>query len=240
MKHSTFRKSSLISSVALLLVAIVALSGATFAWFSTNNTAQAGTVEMTATSASGLFIVEDTDLANVTAPTDGWSSKITWTDDVENMPAVSGTLNGTTSFFKTSTDNADGSWNGTDEIQSAVANTDYIVKKIWVKADTTEEVTLSITPTVGGTTKGYERVAIVDGDGNATIMDNAGETYDAFKDQTGAEESVEAKAYGAVTVTDTFDTAKVYYVYCWFEGQDAQCKNVNSGANMTVDLAFAI
>ena len=62
----TFRKSSLISSIALLLVAIVALSGATFAWFSTNNTATAGQLDMTATAASGLFIVES-DLATVTA-----------------------------------------------------------------------------------------------------------------------------------------------------------------------------
>lgn len=235
----TFRKSSLISSVALLLVAIVALSGATFAWFSTNNTATAGTLDMTATSASGLFIVES-DLDVVTAPTEGWSSSITWTDVAENLPAVSGTLNNTTSFFKTSTDNADGTWNGEDAISAAVVGTDYIAKKIWVKADTTEQVTLTITPTVAGTTKGYERVAIVDAAGNATIMDNAGEVYDAFINQDGDTESVEATAYGAVTVTGTFDTAKAYTVYCWFEGQDDQCKNVNSGANFTLDLAFAI
>lgn len=235
----TFRKSSLISSIALLLVAIVALSGATFAWFSTNNTATAGKLDMTATSASGLFIVES-DLATVTAPTDGWSSKIEWTDVAEALPAVSGTLNGTTSFFKTSTDNADGTWNGEDEIQAAVVGTDYIAKKIWVKADTTEEVTLTITPTVAGTTKGYERVAIVDENGNATIMDNSGAVYKAFADQAGTEEDVTPVNYGAVTFTGTFDTAKAYTVYCWFEGQDAQCKNVNSAANFTLDLAFAI
>lgn len=234
----TFRKSSLITSVALLLVAIVALGGATFAWFSQNKNATAGKLDMTATSASGLYIVES-DLATVTAPTDGWSSTITWTDVATSLPAVSGTLNGTTSFFKTSTDKADGTWNGA-EISAAEVGTDYIAKKIWVKADTTDEVTLTITPTIGGTTKGYERIAIVDDAGNAVIMDNAGEVYDAFKNQTGDVESVEATTYGAVTFTGTFDTAKSYTVFCWFEGQDAQCKNVNASANFTLDLAFAI
>ena len=233
----TFRKSSLISSIALLLVAIVALSGATFAWFSTNNTAQAGSLDLTAQAASGLFIVESETTA-VTAPVDGWSSKITWDDVATSLPAVSG-IPGTTSFFKTSTDNADGTWNGEDDIQAAVDG-DVIVKKIWVKADTTETVDLKITVNVTGTTKGYERVAIVDEEGNATIMDNSGAVYKAFVDQDGNTDDVTPDTYGDIVYTGTYDTAKAFTVYCWFEGQDAQCKNVNAQANFNVDLAFAI
>lgn len=240
MKRSTFRKSSLISSVALLLVAIVALSGATFAWFSTNNTASAGKLEMTATSASGLYIVDDTNLASVDAPATGWSSKITWTDSLASKPAVSGDASSTTAFFKTSTDNADGSWNGTDAIEAAVANTDFIVKKIWVKADSTDPQTLTITPTVGGDNKGYERVAIVV-DGNVTIMDNAGVKYEAFTNQTGTTVEITPVKYGAITVENIdLSTAKAIYVYMWFEGQDAECYNLNSGAGFTLDLGFGI
>ncbi len=237
----TFRKSSLITSVALLLVAIVALGGATFAWFSTNNTATAGTLEMTATSASGLYIAETA--LEGTAPETGWSSKITWTDNVDSMPAVSGNASAPTAFFKTSTDQADGKWNGTDPILAANANTDFIVKKIWVKADTSDEVTLTITPTVAagatGEMKGYERIAIVD-DNGAVIMSNAIEEYDAFTSQAGATETITTEAYGAQTYTGKLDTAKCFYVYMWFEGQDAECYNLNSGANFKLDLAFAI
>lgn len=236
----TFRKSSLISSIALLLVAIVALGGATFAWFSNNNTATAGKLDMTATSGSGLFIVESaTDVAE--APAEGWSSKITWTGKTEGMNPVSGTLNNTTSFFKTSTDNADGSWNGEADINTA-ATTDYIVKRVWVKADDATQKTLTIKPTVTGG-KGYERVAIVDSNGNATIMAAAAETYDAFINQnkTDNTEEVTTVTYATgASYTGTFDTAKYYDVYCWFEGQDADCKNVNSSSNFTVDLIFTI
>ena len=236
----TFRKSSLISSIALLLVAIVALSGATFAWFSNNNTAAAGKLDMTATSGSGLFIVES-DLTVTDAPDEGWSSKITWTKKSENMNPVSGTLDGTTSFFKTSTDNADGTWNGEADINVA-ETADYIVKRIWVKADDAAEKTLTLTPTVTGG-KGYERIAIVDMDGNATIMAAAVETYDAFistaKEDNTAEVTTVTYATGA-SFTDTFDTAKYYDVYCWFEGQDADCINAKSSSNFTVDLAFGI
>ncbi|MBE6737616.1 MAG: hypothetical protein E7566_03040 [Ruminococcaceae bacterium] len=239
----TFRKSSLITSVALLLVAIVALGGATFAWFSTNNSATAGTLEMTATSASGLYIAETA--LEGTAPETGWSSKITWTDNVDSMPAVSGNASAPTAFFKTSTDNADGTWNGTDAISAANANTDFIVKKIWVKADTSDEVTLTITPTVaagegeGKAMKGYERIAIVD-DNGAVIMSNAEETYEAFTSQAGAVEEITTETFGAQTYTGKLDTAKCFYVYMWFEGQDAECYNLNSGANFKLDLAFAI
>lgn len=242
MKHSTFRKSSLISSVALLLVAIVALSGATFAWFSTKTTAEAGTIEMTAQSASGLYIVNDDTLASVDAPATGWSSKITWSDDAAGMPAVSGDP-ATDAFFKTSTDNADGTWNGIDSISPADVNKDYIVKKIWVKADTTDEVTLQIDPTVvageNGAMKGYERIAIVTPAGT-TVMDNAGNTVEAFIDQNGATKEVASSVFAPVKYTGTLDEPQAFYVYMWFEGQDADCYNLNAGANFKLDLGFAL
>ena len=235
----TFRKSSLISSVALLLVAIVALSGATFAWFSTNNSATAGTLEMTATSASGLYIAE-TDYTVAVAPESGWSSKIVWDDNMPSMKAVSGDASAPTAFFTTSTDNADGTWNETDAIYAANANADFIVKKIWVKADSTDPQTLTITPAVTGDMKGYERIAIVV-DGDVTIMDNAGDTYDAFTSQAGATKSITASAFAPIKVENVdLSTAKEVLVYMWFEGQDAECYNLNSGADFTLDLKFAI
>lgn len=241
----TFRKSSLISSVALLLVAIVALSGATFAWFSTNNSATAGTLEMTATSASGLYIAE-TALTVATAPDSGWVNKIDWTDNVGSMPAVSGDASAPTAFFKTSTDKADGTWNEIDTISAANANQDFIVKKLWVKSGSADPVDLTITPAViagegtGKEMKGYERIAL-DVDGTVYIMDNAAEKTSVFINEDGDTKDVEPTAFGAITVEGIdLSEAKSVLVYMWFEGQDKQCKNELAGANFTLDLTFAI
>ena len=52
----TFRKSTLISSVALLLVAIVALSGATFAWFSSKSAASVTGINAKTEQSSNLTV----------------------------------------------------------------------------------------------------------------------------------------------------------------------------------------
>ena len=46
MKTKNMRKKALVSSIAMLLVAVVALGGATYAWFSTNQTATATGVSL--------------------------------------------------------------------------------------------------------------------------------------------------------------------------------------------------
>lgn len=243
---NTFRKSSLISSVAILLVAIVALSGTTFAWFSQQDNASAGTLSMSATTASGLYIVES-DAATSTAPTEGWSSKITWTAQTTQMnPVSTGFTSTTPSFFTTSTDKANGAWNNAQKedgtyvypITAATAGTDYIVKRIWVKADTTDDVTLTITPTVVGG-KGYERLAIVNGT-KTQVMGNAVETVNGFINQNGETAEIATTAYSNFVYEGKLDTAQYFDVYCWFEGQDAQCMNTNSGSSFTVDLAFGL
>ena len=55
MKHTT-RKKMLLSSVAMLLVAMLALGSATFAWFTTNPNATAKGLTLRATAAKGLVI----------------------------------------------------------------------------------------------------------------------------------------------------------------------------------------
>ena len=56
MKNTTFRKKALLSSVAMLLVALVALGSATFAWFTANPNADASGLSVKTTAASGLVI----------------------------------------------------------------------------------------------------------------------------------------------------------------------------------------
>ena len=54
MKHTTTRKKMLLSSVAMLLVAMLALGSATFAWFTTNPTVTANGVKMQVNTSTGL------------------------------------------------------------------------------------------------------------------------------------------------------------------------------------------
>ena len=61
MKNTTFRKKALLSSVAMLLVALVALGSATFAWFAANPNADASGLSMKTTAATGLVIKTDSD-----------------------------------------------------------------------------------------------------------------------------------------------------------------------------------
>ena len=95
MKHTT-RKKMLLSSVAMLLVAMLALGSATFAWFTTNPNATEKGLTLRATAAKGLVIqtgshaevddtfwghtdflkyVEDTDLTDGAAKTPGSSTE---------------------------------------------------------------------------------------------------------------------------------------------------------------------
>src|SRR5574344_906314 len=54
--QSSFRKKALLSSTAMLLVAMLALGAATYAWFTNNPMASATGLTLKATSANGLVI----------------------------------------------------------------------------------------------------------------------------------------------------------------------------------------
>ncbi len=59
MTNTKFRKRALLSSVAMLLVALVALGSATFAWFNTQNEASAKTITAKTTKSSDITLSED-------------------------------------------------------------------------------------------------------------------------------------------------------------------------------------
>ena len=59
MKNTKSRKKMLLSSVAMLLVALVALGSATYAWFTINRTVEAKTMTVKAATADGLQITID-------------------------------------------------------------------------------------------------------------------------------------------------------------------------------------
>lgn len=75
------RKKMLLSSVAMLLVALIALGSATFAWYITNATVTAETSKFSAASADGLVIRHGT--------TGDWLSKITDLNQQDSLTPAS-------------------------------------------------------------------------------------------------------------------------------------------------------
>lgn len=96
MKNTTFRKKALLSSVAMLLVAFIALGSATFAWFTANPTVEATGLQATATTAAGLSVISQSEKdwyagANKTVVWDNTTVINTNQDYTKNTPELAGT-----------------------------------------------------------------------------------------------------------------------------------------------------
>ena len=114
MKTKNMRKKALVSSIAMLLVAVVALGGATYAWFSTN----------TAATATGVNIASSQSTSLLFAPTGtaydaaGWSSSVdlTTADPAQTVTPCS-SVNGSNLFAVTIGDSP-------SELQTEVVSVD--------------------------------------------------------------------------------------------------------------------
>lgn len=247
----TFRKSSLISSVALLLIAIVALSGATFAWFSSNESTTASGIEMKASAASGLYIANSAATSVDKVAADAWKGSITFGRNLAFAKPSSPDFSSKTApaFITTTTDRADGVYVDA-AIEDATQNNDYVAESFWVKGDANaEKSTLKATVTIAGSSvKGYERVALYDY-ANDELIVLAKTDVDSYttliKDDDGKAatgQTLDPDAAGEITIDTNWDetAGRHFMVYVWFEGQDAACKNANSGADFNVTLGFEL
>lgn len=238
----TFRKSSLITSVALLLVAIVALGGATFAWFSSNTSVTASKVEIISKEASGIYIAGTT-----TEPqAKDWASSLTWEDSTTLNP-VSGAFANLASpaFYSTTTDKPDGTWNG----EVITPSTSYIVKDIWLKADKAGDLQVSFDFTGSEQQRDYQRVAFVDvTDTTKTlkVFANAAGTTNAITSETLKDGELQTApvtntAFGDTVLVEDWDgSVRHFQAYIYFEGQDASCMNATSIADVNVAFTFAL
>lgn len=84
------RKKMLLSSVAMLLVALVALGSATFAWYFTNQKVTASTTKLKASAADGLVIRKTKD--------DSWATEITNLKQFEDSNVSPATIDYTKGF----------------------------------------------------------------------------------------------------------------------------------------------
>jgi hypothetical protein len=243
MKHTTSRKKMLISSVAMLLVAMMALGSATFAWFSTKTTAHAEALTASTVQGTNLVISE--------SKTEGW------TQDLKFTGTTTATLDPVTpnaDLTTWQTAKAD-SWDAqkvgsNDNALKTVSESGYVLSKIvYVKYDATEgdfnlNVSLDVTTTKG--TDKFYRAAIVpitsttDGDlANAT-----GASTKIYADENNVTDGV-TLAYTASSDTENLALGKItansiygYKVVIWFEGHDLDCKDSLSTNTIKLALDF--
>ena len=167
MTNTKFRKRALLSSVAMLLVALVALGSATFAWFSTTNSATASPMAAKTAAASNILLTDD-------PATVEWTNRLTFTkgtianstnyaknlkpvttSDFENWYSVeAANLNDGYSATAYSSSNA------VSNIQTTGEYAKY--SPLFIKS-AGETKTIKITPTVTGNeqSQSYFRIALV-------------------------------------------------------------------------------
>ena len=246
------RKRLLISSIAMLLVAMLALGTATFAWFTTSTTSTASGI--------GVKTIKSSNL-QISKLDKNWGTTVSYgTTNKVLMPASSANGNTwvkATAALPTVMTAKSGSGD------TAVANTDYFVNQLNVRnAGEADVSNASLSFSISTPVKAeYIRVAIVpvtDTDTNtdtipsvssasdftSNIYDTEGETYKALTN-TNLVESSDIQAKSTLTFTlgnaGSIASGATYYynLYVWFEGQDADCIDANAGASIG-DITFTV
>ena len=249
------RKRLLISSIAMLLVAMIALGTATFAWFTTSTSATADGIHVETVKSSNLKIsrydhnwVDSFSYNHNSAlykPTSSANGSDWYT-------AVAGSKS---TYEKKDGTNFESAGTLTTGNNGGIANYVYM-DEINVK-NVGETTATNVKITISGTFSDYVRVAVVPVDAEHTVT---GTFTDCVygKDAT-AYTPAPATGSPATTITPkttreitctpigsgktagTFDKndAAYYRIYVWFEGQDTDCFD-NNGGQQLPDLAFAV
>ena len=252
------RKRLLISSIAMLLVAMIALGTATFAWFTSSTTATASGINVQTTQASELQISEK----NM-----NWGTSVNYNYQGTFEPAS--TINGTNWFSGEGTSRTDGQQKANTDwaaISSANASKYYFTDMLNVRNNGSAAIngvtitfSLGEDPVTNG--KNYVRVALAE---VTAASDTAAKTANptAAQFQAGIFD-VDGVKYNGVSAVDTATTeltpkttysvsvgnlagktaqataTKYYRLYVWFEGQDVDCQDQYAG-NSLPSITFSV
>lgn len=267
------KKRMLISSVAMLLVAMIALGTATFAWFTSSTEAYADGMYVRTTKVSNLQVSSklDTDWRTHVAYGVGTSAA-----NQKIMPIS--TANGTDWYYASADDGNAFDAKTATKLTAGIGddtnyNDYYFADQLNIK-NSGQVACNGVTITITGLTGDYSRVAIVpvteaggstikpiDGKNNWTdyIIATTEDEYNAangtalkIEDETSTDNpkpwipnasavvSVTPKTSTTITVGNmAADEVRYFNVYVWFEGQDADCKNANSGQSIP-SLKFTV
>ncbi len=253
---TTSRKRLLVSSVAMLLVAMLALGTATFAWFTQNTSATADGLTVRTSKTSSLKISDDTR---------DYDTSFTYTD-VQSVMLPASSINGA-NWYTAVADGANGvatkapSTITLDTPENLGQNNKYVfVDQLNIQnAGEVEVRNIKITM-ANFNSHNYLRVALVpvSAKGECLPVDAT-----AFKTNVYA---ADATAYNPIKADGTYSTAQAdkitpiaagstkvitiadplaagaelhYNLYVWFEGQDPDCKDANAGTGVS-NLQFTV
>lgn len=245
---TTSRKRLLISSVAMLLVAMLALGTATFAWFTQDTRSYADKINVRTSKVSSL-VLSKSDRTN-------WQSHIEY--DVDRIMYPASSSNGSNWFYANASDALSGAVDNAsikDAQAPGTTTADYVfINELNIKNAGAVKVTdVKIKFNLQGENSDYARVALVPigVDGSATTTDGTFGTGTVYGKKATPYQPISSLAgdLGAsITPSTTYevsvpdldiDKAAYYALYVWFEGQDVDCKDANSGQTIP-NLVFDV
>lgn len=245
---TTSRKRLLISSVAMLLVAMLALGTATFAWFTTSTNPYADNFSAKTTKQSTLLLSDNTRT--------GWTSHLDYNVGNETMYPASG--NGTSWVKGTASNSLTGAIDKNTlqavapSAAAGVIPTDYLfAQELNLKNNGTADIKdvsidFYLNTSDNKDAAEYARVALVPIDGTKVTADDyvalgnnvystTTKTYNPIIKTDGTEGtqiSTKTTFHVDVTTGDEVmkpDEVRYYKLYVWFEGQDENCVDALSG-----------
>jgi len=245
MKNTTFRKKALLSSVAMLLVAIVALGSATFAWFTANPTVTAEGFSAQASTAAGLAILSATEKTYYgDSPVWDYDTIINCKADAQETDASFAfaapasydyITNGASSFYTTTAAEEDDY--EAEDITKATTTTAFYSENIYFKSTVAghsatvarAKVTLTGTSDPMAATV---RAMLKDQNGNVLgtwTIAGAGNKY-ITAGPTLSSDNFTATASGTYVNTNLTATSTgndYVTLYVWIDGEDEACKTTN-------------
>lgn len=253
--HLLTKKRALISSVAMLLVAIIALGTATFAWFTKASVATAQGINVNTIKASELQIK---------------SLHKTWTDTLDyasgqKILKPASTLDAT-NWFKADADSKK-TYIAADKNITPVTDDEkqfyYYEERLDIRNNgiaAVKDVKVKVDLDSTSINKEYLRVALVpcDADGKVsdtfalsdkTVCSQQGAEYYAIKSKTGdvankekvtpsatwtfkAADKLEGRTGDGTEASPYSYDSKTFKLFVWFEGQDSNCYDGNAGAEI--------
>ena len=239
-------RKQLLAAIAMTIVAIIAVTGSTFAWFATNTRVSASQMSVTATSADPFLHIKrstdaDTEYTTVLTFNSTDDPDVTLTD----LKLVAPTTIGATPTWYTALsgnpDQAVDALSATTQTTVTDGDSEYMIKKgLTIKNSSTvnaENLEASATITIGTGTNikmnAAARVLIVTETGAYALFNSDGTLIT----------SAPATASNAIlTTTLTAGSTLGINVYVYFDGTDTTAKNTTGlGTDpVTVDLKFTI
>ena len=236
---TTKRSKMLVSSIAMLLVALVALGSATYAWYSINRNVKADTINVKASTPGGLEI----SLNNST-----WDTAV----HLEDMSAENGkvlepakltfdsTGVATATYIDGESSSASTAAEGTPtDVKATGKGTYWVVDEIYVRSSSSKAGKVQAQVKATGTlTDSFIHLAVVDAADGALL----GTEQDASEMTSGEF----ANLGGAVDYNASGDTngptTKHYYVVAYAAGEDTDCftDNANKSNAVAWELKFTL